>query len=106
MKLKFAIAFAAAGLMLAGTKSYEISLSQVSKAGTVDLQAGDYKVAVTGSKATFTALKTGKSVETDITVQTAEKKFALTTVDAEAASGTNKIHEIDLGGTTTKVMFQ
>jgi hypothetical protein len=31
---------------------------------------------------------------------------ALTLVDAEAVSGANKIHEIDLGGTTTKLMFQ
>jgi hypothetical protein len=106
MKLKLAIVFASAGLMFAGSKSYEISLSQASKAGSLDLQAGDYKVAVNGSKATFTALKTGKSVETDATIQTAEKKFAVTMVDAEAASGTNKIHEIDLAGTTTKVMFQ
>jgi|SRR5271154_690246 len=106
MKLKLAVVFAAAGLMLAGTKSYEISLSQPSKAGNVDLQAGDYKVAVAGTKATFTALKTGKSVETDVTVQTADKKFPVTLVDAESASGTNKIHEIDLAGTTTKVLFQ
>jgi len=106
MKMKLAVVFAAAGMMFAGTKSYEISLSQATKAGNVDLQAGEYKVAVNGSKATFTALKTGKSVETNVTVQTAEKKFALTMVDAETASGTNKINEIDLGGTTTKVLFQ
>jgi VCBS repeat-containing protein len=106
MKVKLAIVFASAGLLLAGSKSYEISLSQPSKAGSLDLQAGDYKVAVAGTKATFTALKTGKSVETDVTVQAAEKKFALTMVDAENSAGTNKIHEIDLAGTTTKVMFQ
>jgi VCBS repeat-containing protein len=72
----------------------------------VDLQAGEYKVALAGSKVTFTALKTGKSVETEATVQTADKKFPLTLVDAESVSGANKIHEIDLGGTTTKLMFQ
>jgi hypothetical protein len=106
MKMKLAVVFAAAGMMFAGSKSYEISLSQPSKAGNADLQAGDYKVALNGSKATFTALRTGKSVDADVTVQTAEKKFAMTMVDAESASGTNKIHEIDLAGTTTKVMFQ
>jgi len=106
MKFKLALVLAAAGLCLAGTKSYEISLSQASKAGSLDLQAGDYKVAVAGTKVTFTAMKTGKSVETDATVQAAEKKFAMTLVDAESVAGANKIHEIDLGGTTTKVMFQ
>jgi VCBS repeat-containing protein len=106
MKIKLAIVFASAGLLLAGSKSYEITLSHDTKAGSVDLQAGDYKVAVAGTKATFTAMKSGKSVETEVTVAAADKKFANTMVDAENSSGTNKIHEIDLGGTTTKVMFQ
>jgi hypothetical protein len=106
MKMKLGILFAVIGLSLASAKSYDISLANPSKAGSVDLQAGDYKVAVAGSKVTFTALKTGKSVETDATVQTVDKKFSLTLVDAETASGSSKIHEIDLGGTTTKLMFQ
>jgi hypothetical protein len=105
MKITLALVLATAGLCLAGSKSYEISLSQPSKAGSLDLQAGDYKVAVAGTKATFTASKTGKSVVTDVTVQAAEKKFAVTLVDAESIAGANKIHEIDLAGTTTKVMF-
>ncbi len=106
MKLKLSILFTVIGLSLASAKSYEISLSQASKAGSLDLQAGDYKIAVDGTKVTFTAVKTGKSVATDASVQAAPKKFAMTLVDAEAVSGTNKIHEIDLGGTTTKVLFQ
>jgi uncharacterized protein YdbL (DUF1318 family) len=106
MKLKLTILFAVIGLSLASAKSYDISLSQASKAGTLDLQAGDYKIAVDGTKVTFTLIKTGKSVETAASVQAAPKKFSVTLVDAEAVSGTNKIHEIDLGGTTTKVLFQ
>jgi hypothetical protein len=106
MKLKLAIVFAVAGLCLAGTKTYEITLSQATKAGNADLQAGDYKVALAGSKVIFTALKTGKSVETEATIQAASKKFSQTTVDAEAVSGASKVHEIDLGGTTTKLLFQ
>jgi VCBS repeat-containing protein len=106
MKIKLALIFAVAGLCLAGTKSYEISLAQPAKAGSLDLQAGEYKVAVSGTKATFTALKTGKSVETDVTIQAADKKFQVTLVDAENVAGSDKIHEIDLAGTTTKVIFQ
>ncbi len=105
MKLKLGILFSVIGLSLASAKSYEISLATASKVGALDLQAGDYKVAVAGSKVTFTAVKTGKSVETDASVQTADKKFANTLVDAEVGPP-SKIHEIDLGGTTTKVMFQ
>lgn len=105
MKVKLATVFALATLAFAG-KSYEISLSQPTKAGSLDLQPGDYKVAFAGSKVTFTALKTGKSVDTEATSQTADKKFQATSVDAESVNGGNKIHEIDLGGTTTKLMFQ
>jgi hypothetical protein len=106
MKMKLGILFAVIGLSLASAKSYDITLSSASKAGNADLQPGDYKVAVSGTKVTFVSVKTGKSVETDATVQTADKKFAVTLVDAESASGTNRIHEIDLGGSTTKVLFQ
>ena len=107
MKIKLGVLFTVIGLSLAsGAKSYEISLASASKAGSLDLQAGDYKVAVTGTKVTFVSIKTGKSVETDATVQAAPKKFNLTLVDAETVSGSSKIHEIDLGGTTTKVLFQ
>ena len=106
MKIKFGILFAVIGLSLASAKSYEISLASASKVGAVDLQAGDYKVALEGTKVTFTAIKTGKSVETEASIQTAAKKFANTLVDAENVSGSSKIHEIDFAGTTTKVMFQ
>jgi hypothetical protein len=107
MKIKFGVLFAVVGLsLMSGAKSYEISLASPSKAGSVDLQAGDYKVAIAGTKVTFVSIKTGKSVETDATVQAAPKKFALTLVDAENVAGANKIHEIDLAGTTTKVLFQ
>ena len=106
MKIKLGVLFAVIGLSMASAKSYEISLANASKAGSVDLVAGDYKVAVAGTKVTFVSIKTGKSVETDATVQNADKKFSLTLVDAENVAGSNKIHEIDLGGTTTKVLFQ
>jgi hypothetical protein len=106
MKIKLGILFAVIGLSLASAKSYDVTFSTPSKAGSADLEAGDYKVAVAGTKVTFTAVKTGKSVETEATVQAAQKKFPATLVDADSASGATKIHEIDLGGTTTKVMFQ
>jgi hypothetical protein len=106
MKTKLAVIFATAALSLASAKSYSVSFSSPAKAGLVDLQAGDYNVSLDGSKVKFTSVRTGKSVEADATVQQSEKKFATTSVDSEVAAGASKIHEIDLGGTTTKLLFQ
>ncbi len=106
MKLKFAMIFAVAGLSLASAKSYDVSLSGASKIGNVELKAGDYKMAVDGAKATFTSVATGKSVEVDAKVENADKKFAQTSVDTTGTSSPVKVDEIDLRGTTTKVLFQ
>ncbi len=106
MKIKLAVAF----LMMSGSvyaaKSYDITLSKSAKAGTLDLAAGDYAVSHDGSKVKFTAVKSGKSMETDATVENSDKKFATTLVDTEATNDSVKIHEIDLGGTVTKLKFQ
>ena len=106
MKIKFAIAFAVLGMSLAGAKSFQITLSSPSQAGSLDLQPGHYNVSLDGTKVKFTDVNTGKSTETDVTTQNADKKFSSTAVDSESVNGKNKIQEIDLGGTLTKVKFQ
>ena len=107
MKIKFLIGFALLGLSLASAKSYEISVDSVSKAGDVQLQPGLYKVSIDGAKVKFTAETSGKSVETNATVDTANKsKFDTTSLETEQVKGVTTIHEIDLGGTLTKIKFQ
>jgi len=107
MKLKFLIGFALLGLSLASAKSYEISVDNVSKAGDLQLQPGLYKVSVDGSKVKFTSETSGKSVETNATVDTtAKNKYDNTALETEQLNGVNTIHEIDLGGTLTKIKFQ
>lgn len=106
MKIKFAIAFAVLGMSLAGAKSFQITLSSPSQAGTLELQPGQYNVSLDGSNMKFTDVNSGKSVETGVTTQSAEKKFQSTAVDSQQINGKNKIQEIDLGGTVTKVIFQ
>jgi hypothetical protein len=106
MKIKLTILFAFAGLSLLSAKSFPISLANKAKVGNLQLQPGNYDVSVDGSKVKFTDARTRKSVETDATVQTAEKKFATTQVDVEGAGDASKINEIDFGGTTTKLVFQ
>src|ERR1035438_1131203 len=70
MKIKFFIGFAILGLSLASAKSYEISVDTVSKAGEVQLQPGAYKVTFDGAKVKFTDENSGKSVETNATIET------------------------------------
>ncbi|HEY3841283.1 MAG TPA: hypothetical protein VGL72_32150 [Bryobacteraceae bacterium] len=107
MKMNFLIGFAVFGLALASAKSYEVSVDQVSKAGELQLQPGLYKVSVNGTKAKFTDENTGKSVETNVTVDNSGKsKFDATALETESNNGVTTIHEIDLGGTTNRVKFQ
>ena len=107
MKLKFIIGFAVVGLSLASAKSYEISVDSVSKVGDVQLKPGLYKVAVDGTRAKFTNENSGKSFETNVTVESNGKaKFDTTALETEQLNGVNTVQEIDLGGTPTKLKFQ
>jgi hypothetical protein len=106
MKVKFFLGFALLGLSLASAKTYEISVDSVTKAGTVQLQPGLYKVSLTGSTVKFTNQDSGKSVETNGVVESNGKsKFDATALETQQVNGANVIQEIDLGGTPTKIKF-
>ena len=92
-------------LAFAGTKSYEIVLDNPIKAGAVQLAAGDYKVKVEGTRATFTDTRTNKSVTTDVTLKTTDRKFAHTAVDSSKQNGGDRIDAIELGGSNTEIDF-
>jgi hypothetical protein len=94
-----------ASLAIVSAKTYEISLSAPTKAGSVQLKAGVYKLKVDGSNATFTEVNSQKSFTTPVKVQTADKKFEDTTVQATKDNEGDRINEIDLGGSTTKLGF-
>lgn len=103
----FLIGFALLGLAIASAKSYEISVDTVSKVGSLQLQPGLYKVSVDGSTVKFTDENSGKSVQTNATVESNGKtKYDATALETESNNGVTTIHEIDLGGTPTKVKFQ
>jgi len=107
MKSKFFIGFAILGLSLATAKSYEISVDSVSKAGDVQLQPGAYRITLEGSKVKFTDENSGKSVETNATIETnAKAKFDTTSLETEQKNGVTTVQEIDLGGTHTDIKFQ
>ena len=96
---------AVSSLSLASAKTYEISLAGPTKAGSVTLQPGQYRLKVDGDKATFTFVDTSKQFTTPVKIQTSDKKFDDTRVDANKQGGTDVIKDIQLGGTKTLLEF-
>jgi hypothetical protein len=92
-------------LSLAVAKSYDVSFSTPTKAGTIQLKAGDYQLSLNGNKATFTEVKTQKTFTTDVTVQNVPEKFEYTKVEATTTGGSSVIKGIEIGGSKIKVDF-
>jgi hypothetical protein len=97
--------FVLATLAFASAKTYTVSLTHPSKAGSTQLTAGEYKLKVDGANAVFTDLRTSKSVTVPVKIETGEKKFPFTAVDSTQDGATERINSIQLGGSTTKIDF-
>jgi hypothetical protein len=92
-----------AGLVLANSASYTVTLFQPSVVGGTELKPGDYKLTVQDNKA---IIQKGKDkAEATIKSESGDSKFASTSVRYVTSDGKNKIQEIRLGGTTTKLVF-
>ena len=93
-----------AGLAVAGTRSYTVSLTRPNMLGTTELKPGDYKIEVDGDKA---ILRQGKmQTESPVKVEEADTKFENNAVRyVTSADGKLRIQEIRLGGTRTKLVF-
>jgi len=88
---------------IASAKSYDIVLSSPTKAGNVQLAAGEYSLKVKGNSAIFTNVETGKSFTAPVKVEDAGKKYDTTAVDSNKQNGTDEITAIELGGSSTKL---
>jgi hypothetical protein len=95
----------ACSFALAGTKSYDVVFDQTALVGTVQLAPGEYKLKVENGTATFTDVRTSKSVSAPVKVETETAKFARTVVDAIREGKTDRVAAIELGGSATKVEF-
>ena len=115
MKIKSLLMVAALGLSTlfvatakdSAGKTYSVLISEPTTVGTTQLAKGEYKLKVDGTNATFTATDgSKKTITTSVKVDAGTKKFDQTIVVTDkAANGTVVIHEIDLGGSTTKLGF-
>jgi hypothetical protein len=96
---------ALASLTVVNAKTYDIVLSSKTKAGSVELKPGQYKLKIEGNNAIFTDTSKGKSFTTPVKVETGDKKFDDTRVQSVKDGDADKINEIDLGGSKTKLGF-
>jgi len=96
---------ALSSLAIAGAKTYDISISTPSKAGNVELRAGEYKVKVEGSNAVFTNVDTSEKFTVPVKIDNAAKKHDHTAVESNKQNGTDTIKAIELGGSNETLEF-
>ena len=106
MKLRSLVLFAVMGLSVASAKSYQVTLDNSYKVGSVTLKPGRYAVAVDASKVRFRDLSSGKSTETEGKLVNSEKRFSDTSINSSKDGAVIEIHEINLGGTASKIVFE
>jgi hypothetical protein len=101
---KLLLTFATFALAAASAAStYKVTLFQPTIVAGKELKPGVYKVEVKDSTAT---LSQGKdSVEAQVKTETADTRFASTSVRFRNGDGKYRIEEIRLGGTSTKLVF-
>jgi opacity protein-like surface antigen len=93
-------------LSLASAKSYTISFANPTKVGSVQLKAGEYKLQLDGTKATFTSVKSHESFSTDATkVESVDKSFENTRIDTSTDNGSTVAKDIEVGGSKIKIDF-
>ena len=91
-----------AGLALASTKSYSLSLFFPVKLGMTELKAGDYRLEVADNKVVIRAGKVRS--EAAVKVEDSGTRYNTTSVRIIGAAGQQKIQEIHLGGTRTRLV--
>jgi hypothetical protein len=103
IRLLFAFVSLAAGLAVAGAKTYAIDLFQPVMLGSTELKPGHYTIAVEGDKA---VLRNGKlEGEASVKMEDAGQKYDRTSILLLNDGGQMHISEIHIGGTKTKLVF-
>lgn len=101
MLKKIALTLVTVGAMTASAATYRVSLHQDSLVNGQSLKAGDYKVEVKDNN-TAVLSKGKQTIEVPVQSVTANSKFSSTQVQY---NDSNKLQEIRVGGTNTKLVF-
>jgi hypothetical protein len=106
MKMKFTFAVPALVLAFAGfafAGSY-FTLADTTNLTGQKLKAGDYEVSIKKDQAAITT-PDGKTIKVPVKVEQATTKFANTMALTKQANGGVDLVEIDLGGSTNRLLF-
>jgi hypothetical protein len=87
----------------AAASSYHVKVLDPTWVGGSELKPGDYQVTVDGDKVSFKQGKTVVSVSAK--VETNASKYAETQMDVKTVNGQDKLQELDLGGTKSKILL-
>jgi hypothetical protein len=92
-----------AGMALASTKSFTVTLFEPATIGGTELKAGDYRCELQDQKI---VIKRGhQTTEAAVKVESGDAKYSSTTVRYANADGKNKVEEIRVGGTNMKLVL-
>ena len=97
------LTFTLLGVSIASAKTYTITLSSPAAIGNSQLKSGEYKLELRGDSI---LVKDGKMVnEFPVHVENEARKNGTTSITTSSESGSSRIEEIRLGGTTVKLVF-
>jgi hypothetical protein len=102
MMKRFLPTLAVLGLSIASAESYHVVLKSSEVEGA-SVKAGDYRLDLQDGKAVITHGK--QKLEVPVQVENANQKYASTNVVYTGDNGRYAIREIQLRGTTTKLVF-
>jgi hypothetical protein len=92
-------------LPIASAKSYNIAFTSPTVVGSTQLPAGQYTLKVEGSNAVFTSVDSNKSVTAPVKIENVDKKYDVTSVETTVKGDVQRIDDIELGGSKTKLDF-
>ncbi|MDR3703791.1 MAG: hypothetical protein P4L56_29345 [Candidatus Sulfopaludibacter sp.] len=85
-------------------KQYSVTFAKPVQVGSVKLAAGDYKLKVDGSTATFVNSHK-KEFSAPVKVEPAAKKASATAVETKDDNGVSQVTAIDISGADFKFVF-
>ena len=98
-------ALALSSVALAGPNTYNIHLNEQAVAGGTQLNAGEYRLNVSGHVAKLTNLETNQSVFLLIRVENGLDTFGHTAIDLKKVDGVQHLESIELEDSNSRLEF-
>ena len=90
---------------LISAKTYTFTLSDTVQAGTVQLKPGEYRLKMDGSQIVLMD-QTRHQIDITARLETSDHKFSQTSIKTSNEDGKARIMSIELGHTTSTVVFE